>query len=116
MSVTYVIDFNVRPGCTERFRTLIDKVLDSMRHEANFRNAALHQDPDDPHHFLLYESWADHQDVLEVQLERPYRAEWHAALPEILSKPRGISIWKPLRADGAFAQTECKPAMLGEEA
>ena len=55
--------------------------------------------PEDPTRFMLYETWEDHDEVLAVQLHRPYRHAWHAALPELLATPRDISIWQPLRAD-----------------
>lgn len=100
MSVTYVIRFQVEPAERERFLALLNGVLDAMRHEASFRSAALHADPADPCAFLLHETWADHQDVLEVQLQRPYRQAWHAALDEVLARPREISVWQVLRADG----------------
>ena len=103
MSVTYLIRFNVRPEQRDRFLGLLNGVLDAMRHEASFRGAALHADPADACAFMLYETWASHEEVVEVQLERPYRAEWHAALPELLAQPREVSIWRSLRFDGAFA-------------
>jgi len=99
MSVTYLIGFTVKPEQRERFLALLNGVLDAMRHEARFENAALHRDPVDPCRFLLHETWADHQDVLDVQLSRPYRQDWHAALPDLLAEPRAISMWEPLRAD-----------------
>ena len=99
MSVTYVIVFTVRPEQRQRFLSLLNGVLDAMRDEAAFVNATLHSDPADPHRFLLHETWADHQDVLDVQLKRAYRTAWHAALPELLVNPREISVWTPLRAD-----------------
>lgn len=101
MSVTYLIHLHVRPGQLDRFTALLSGVLDEMRHESSFRSATLLQNPEDPLHFLLHETWADHDDVVNVQLERPYRAEWHAALAELLSRPRDVSIWQPLRADGS---------------
>lgn len=103
MSVTYVIRFDVEPSQRERFLALLNGVLDAMRHEAGFVNAALHADPADPCAFLLYETWADHQEVLQVQLKRPYRQAWHVALDEVLRKPRDISVWQVLRADGGLA-------------
>ncbi|WP_027350675.1 putative quinol monooxygenase [Halotalea alkalilenta] len=101
MSVTYLIEFTVKPMQRERFLTLLNGVLDAMREEANFRNATLHRDPEDPYHFLLHETWADHQDVLDVQLNRPYRSEWHEALPELLERPRQLSMWSTVRVDRA---------------
>lgn len=99
MTVTYLIRFHVAPGQTERFLALLNGVLDAMHHEANFRDAVLHRDPADGSGFLLHETWADHDDVLNVQLQRPYRRAWHTALPEILAEPRDVTIWEALRAD-----------------
>jgi len=102
VNVVYAIGFQVLPQQLERFQTLLNGVLDAMRAEDNFINAVLHVDPEDPCRFMLYETWADHEDVMAVQLHRPYRAEWHAALPELLSGPREATMWQPVRADGAI--------------
>ena len=99
MSVTYLIRFQVRPEQQERFLTLLNGVLDAMRHEPMFHNAMLHVDPQDQNHMMLYETWEDHDDVLNVQIHRSYRDAWHAALPELLVKERDISIWHAVRED-----------------
>ncbi len=99
MTVAYVIAFRVQEGQRDRFLELLTGVLDAMREETTFVSATLHEDPADPRHFLLHEVWQDHDEVLEVQLSRPYRAEWHAALPELLEAPREIGMWTPVRSD-----------------
>lgn len=99
MSVTYLIRFQVRPEQRERFLTLLNGVLDATRHEPMFHNAMLHVDPQDQNHMMLYETWEDHNDVLNVQIHRPYRDAWHAALPELLVKERDISMWHAVRED-----------------
>jgi quinol monooxygenase YgiN len=63
-------------------------------HEAMFHEAKLYQDPTNDTHFMLCETWKDHDDVVDVQLHRPYRRKWHDALPEILAQPRDISTWR----------------------
>lgn len=103
MSVIYTIEFRVRNGQRRRFLDLLGSVLDAMRQESNFRTATLSVDPSDDHLFLLHEGWADHQDVLEVQLSRPYRTAWHEALDSLLAEPRQIRIWNKVRADHASA-------------
>lgn len=97
MHETYVITFNVRASQRDRFLALLNPVLDAMCKEETFVRAALHQDPEDANRFQLHETWTDRQDVLEVQLQRPYRQAWHAALEEILEQPRDIQIWSQLR-------------------
>jgi quinol monooxygenase YgiN len=99
MSVTYVIEFDVRPTERERFLRLLTSVLDAMRNEPMFITATLNADPNDPNHFLLHETWVSHEDVLSVQIARPYRDEWHAALPDLLVGERKISVWYPLQHD-----------------
>ncbi len=99
MAVTYLIHFDVVPEQRERFLTLLNGVLDAMRDEPMFHHAALQEDPENQHRFMLLETWEDHDDVLTNQLSRTYRQAYHDALPELLSRPREISVWTPLRAD-----------------
>lgn len=99
MSVTYVIKFQVVPAKYDDFLALLNGVLDAMRHEVTFVEAMLHIDPDDANRLMLYETWEDHDDVVNVQLLRPYRQTFHEALPTMLAAARDISIWRCLRAD-----------------
>ena len=99
MPVTYLIKFDVIPEVCVEFLALLEGVLDTMRREQMFREAILHVDPTSEHRFMLYETWEDHDDVLNVQLHRPYRQAWHAALPRLLQRDRDITIWQPLRSD-----------------
>lgn len=101
-NVTFVISLHVKPGREEEFLSLLTPVLDAMRHETTFVNAVLHRDPEDSSRFLLYETWADLDDVTTVQMHRDYRKDYWARLPDLLSRPREIQIWQPLRADFAF--------------
>jgi hypothetical protein len=52
---------------------------------------------------MLYETWESHEDVLEVQLTRPYRQRWHEALPRLLERERAVTIWEPIRTDWAIS-------------
>jgi len=101
MPVTYVVKFHVVPGKYDAFLALLTLVLDEMRHESTFVEAVLHADPDDAKRLMLYETWVDHDDVVNVQLLRRYREAFHEALPAMLAAPRDISIWHCLRADRA---------------
>jgi quinol monooxygenase YgiN len=97
--VTYLIKFQVVPRQRDRFLKLLEDVLDAMRDEPTFHEAILHRDPASEHRFMLYETWESHEDVVNVQVHRPYRQAWHEALPMLLERERDISIWKPMRAD-----------------
>lgn len=107
--VTAVLVLRVKHGRETEFLELLTPVLDAMRHEATFINAILHRDPEDPTRFLLYETWADRQDLVEVQMRRPYRDAYWARLPELLAAPREVGVWAPLRADFAPNPTVRRP-------
>ena len=97
-----IVSLNVKPGCEAEFLDLLTPVLDAMRHEATFINAALHRDPEDPSRFMIYETWADPEELVQVQLKRDYRKAYEARLPELLREPRHIQLWRPLRGDFTF--------------
>ena len=99
MPVTYVITFEVVSERRAEFLALLTGVLDAMRAEPMFHEAILHRDPGCEDRFMLYETWEDHDDVLEVQLRRSYRRCWHEALPRLLQRDRDVAIWAPIRAD-----------------
>lgn len=101
--VTYLIIFEVVPERRGEFLELLNGLLDAMRNERTFHEAILHRDPDREDRFMLYETWESHEDVLEVQLGRPYRKAWHEALPRVLRRERDVSIWQPVRSDRAPA-------------
>jgi quinol monooxygenase YgiN len=101
MSITYLIEFAVKPEERVRFLDLLNGVLDAMTHEEMFVDAALLVDPADENRFMLHETWQSHEDVLTVQLARPYRASWHEALPDLLASERNISMWENMRGDRA---------------
>jgi quinol monooxygenase YgiN len=96
MSVAYIIEFRVKSEERQRFLDLLAGVIQSMQAETAYVCATLHVDPADPRRFLLHEIWRDHDDVINIQLHRSYRREWHAALPELLMEDRRITIWTPL--------------------
>jgi quinol monooxygenase YgiN len=97
--VTYAIKFQVVPGKRASFLQLLETVLDAMRGEPTFHQAVLHRDPASENRFMLYETWESHEEVLNVQLKRPYRDAGHDALPGLLVCDRDIEIWEPLRSD-----------------
>ena len=97
--VVFAIGFRVRPGREDAFLALLAPVLDAMRHEPTFIDAVLHRDPEDPTQFMLYETWADLTDVVEVQMNRDYRREYMRRLPAMLAAEREVRVWTPIRCD-----------------
>lgn len=100
--VVFIVTVALKPGCVEEFLDLLMPMLDAMRHETTFINAVLHQDAEDPTRFMLYETWADLDDVVQVQMHREYRKRYWERLPELLREPRQVQTWKPMRRDFTF--------------
>jgi quinol monooxygenase YgiN len=48
---------------------------------------------------MIYETWADLEDVVQVQMHRDYRKAYWERLPGLLREPRQIQTWTPLRRD-----------------
>ncbi|QWK80720.1 putative quinol monooxygenase [Ochrobactrum sp. BTU1] len=114
MAVTFLIKFDVVLGQRERFLSLLEGVLDAMRDDPMFHEAILHCDPESAHRFMLYETWEDFDDVVNVQLRRAYREEWHDALPMLLTKDRDITLWTPIRDDRSAHRLPGSSTSFGE--
>ena len=102
-NVAFTVTLHVKPGREAEFLDLLAPVPDAMRHEPSFINAVLHRSPDDPTLFMLYETWADLDELVQVQIPRDYRQAYIAALPDVLRQERGVTIWQPMRGDFAMA-------------
>ena len=100
--ITFVVTLLVKPGMEEAFLRLLTPLLDAMRHEGTFVNTVLHRDPEDPSRFMLYETWADREEFIAVQMNRDYRKAYEDRLPEFLREPRQAQIWQPMRGDFKF--------------
>jgi quinol monooxygenase YgiN len=103
--VCVLVYLTVKLESCDEFMQLLSPVLDAMRHEATFVSTVLHRSPDNPTSFMLYEVWADREDLVNVQMKREYRAAYEAKLPSLLQEPRRAVIWERLRADFTFFET-----------
>ena len=100
--VAVIVSIHVKPGCEAEFQALLTPLLDAMRDESTFINAVLHRDAEDPTRFMLYETWASREDLVEVQLKRAYRRAYEARLPELVREPRQAHCFQPMRGDFNF--------------
>lgn len=97
-----VVSNHVKPGCEGEYLKLVLPIIDEMRHEASFINNIIHRATNDPTRFMIYETWADREDVFNVQIRPDYRKTYEARLPEMLRTPREMTFWDPVRSDFAF--------------
>ena len=102
VEVVLVIGLHLKEDVEDEFMALLLPLLDTMRHEATFINPVLPRDPQDPTRLMLYETWADMTDLVDVQVNRPYRAAYAERLDDLLCEPRTVEIWQRLRSDFKF--------------
>lgn len=103
-TIAFTVTLHVKPGREAEFLELLTPVLDAMRHEPSFINAVLHRSPDDPTLFMIYETWAELDELVQVQIPRAYRQAYIATLPDVLRQERGVTVWPPMRGDFAVAK------------
>jgi quinol monooxygenase YgiN len=96
----FFVNFDVRPGREQEFRGVLDPLLDTMRAESRFVNYFLLQHETVPNRFVIYETWlGTPEEFLKIEMPRPYRQEYEAAVQGVLAKPREVERnWKLLYA------------------
>jgi quinol monooxygenase YgiN len=90
--ISVVARIQAKPGCEERVRQELLKLLTPTRSEIGCINYDMHQAIDDPATFLFYENWTSEED-LERHLAVPHLKAWFALAPTLLARPVEISRW-----------------------
>ena len=94
-TVSFVVTLSAKPETSARMRELLVGVVDAMSKEPDFINTWVHEDLNDPHTVILYETWAcSKEEFLEHHLNKSYRLAYEAVLPDLLAKPRTLEFMK----------------------
>ncbi len=98
-TVSFIVHLPTKPEQRDRMRAMLMNVLDTMAREPDFINTWVHEDLNDPDTLVLYETWAcSREHFIAHHLAKPYRREYEAALPELLSAERRIDFLTVLKA------------------
>ena len=98
-TVSFVVTLSAKPETSARMRELLFDVVNAMAKEPDFINTWVHEDLNDPHTVVLYETWAcSKEEFLARHLSKPYRQSYEAVLPDLLAKPRTIDFMKIIAA------------------
>jgi (4S)-4-hydroxy-5-phosphonooxypentane-2,3-dione isomerase len=82
---TVIVSLRVKPEETDRFLEAIgENSRASRRDEPGCLRFDVHRDIDDPHHFILYELYADERAFAEAHRRAPHYEKWRAAAAELL--------------------------------
>jgi quinol monooxygenase YgiN len=96
----FFVHFDVKPRKEREFRKVLDPLLDTMSRETRFVNYFLLQHENEISRFVIYETWLGTAEEFQtVEMPRPYRQEYEAAVAGVLAKPREVERnWKLLYA------------------
>ena len=98
-TIAFIVRLPARRDQVNALERDLMPLLDAMSREPDFVSTHLHQSPDDPDTFVLYETWAcSREHFLAHHLGRPYRADFEAALPSRLRAQRSIEFLDLKRA------------------
>jgi quinol monooxygenase YgiN len=94
-TVSFVVTLSAKPETSARMRELLLDVVTAMSREPDFINTWVHEDLNDPHTVILYETWAcSKEHFIEHHLGKSYRLAYEAVLPDLLAKPRTLDFMK----------------------
>ncbi len=96
--ISFIVRLPTQRAKREEMRSKLFAVLDRMAQEPDFINTWVHEDINEPDTLVLYETWACTREFfMSHHLNQPYRQQYEAALPQLLSKERSIEFLKPIR-------------------
>jgi (4S)-4-hydroxy-5-phosphonooxypentane-2,3-dione isomerase len=82
---TVIVNLQVKPDMIERFSEAMgENSRASRRDEPGCLRFDVHQDNDDPSHFVLYELYADERAFTEAHRSAPHYERWRAVSAELL--------------------------------
>ncbi|GAB4237022.1 MAG: putative quinol monooxygenase [Methyloligellaceae bacterium] len=76
--LTIVAHIHAKPEQVDLVRSELEKLVDITRAEAGCLQYDLHQDNDDPAHFMFYENW-ESRELWQAHMNAPHLAAYMAA-------------------------------------
>ncbi len=83
--LTIVANIHAEPDAIDRVRAELEKLIPITRAEQGCIQYDLHQDNEDPAHFMFVESWAS-RDLWQVHMSAPHLAAYREAVDGALTK------------------------------
>ena len=89
--VTFLVNLTAKPETRATFERLLLDVLKHVSREKHFVRCHVHRSQDAPDLYVLHETWSCSKDYfLQHYLSAPYKKDYEAAVPDLLSKPMSI--------------------------
>jgi len=94
--ITVLIYYQAKPGMEDVTKQELTALIASVVSEPACISINLHQDPDDPTRFMLYENWADKDFYIGEHLQTPHIQNFIQRAEGFLVAPPEISFWELL--------------------
>lgn len=94
--ITVLIHYQAKPEMEKVARQELMSLIASVTSEEACTGIDLHQDPNDPARFMLYETWADRDFYAGEHMQTPYIQSFIQRAGDFLVAPPEISYWKRL--------------------
>jgi quinol monooxygenase YgiN len=91
--LTVVAEIIAKPGCEERLREELLRLVEPTRAEEGCLQYDLHAATDQPGHFLFYENWTS-REALDRHLATPHLERLASLLPELAAGEARISTFE----------------------
>jgi quinol monooxygenase YgiN len=94
--ITVLIHYRAKSGMEDTAKQELTSLIASVIIEESCIGINLHQDSNDPTHFMLYENWADKDFYIGEHMQTPYIQRFIQKAGDFLVAPPEISFWKQL--------------------
>ncbi len=88
-----LVRFEAKDGMEERARAEMEAFIPQVIEEEACISINLHQNPDAPHEFMLYEFWSDKAFFMGPHRETPYMKAMVERSSEFMKGSMDMSIW-----------------------
>ena len=86
-TIALILHYQVRPGQKEEVRAEIEGILDRCAKEPEFIMAIVHETPERPNEFVLYERWKGTRAEFDaIQGPKPYRKAYMENVKKLIDK------------------------------
>ncbi|SAL49501.1 putative quinol monooxygenase [Caballeronia humi] len=97
-NTSFIVHLQGKPEHREELESKLIAIIERMAEEPDFVNAYVNRSKDEPETLVIYETWACSAEYFRAHhLGLPYRQDYEAALPRLLSRERTIEFLQPMR-------------------
>lgn len=99
--VVLIVRIQAKSGRKRELVEHLEALVETMKSEASFRGAVIHDNLDRPDEVVVYETWVGSRESwLAEEFPRPYRAGYEAVLAELIDD-RAVDWLTPVTRYGA---------------